>query len=450
MKIVYKLVLTIALLLVLVLPVEVFADSNNNNTTSIFTPYSIYGLGELQAQGTLQTRSMGGAGLAVRSRASINLLNPAAYSMQMQRSIMFSVGAEGGLYTLSQSSSEGQTNRLYGTGNFRDIALQFPIAKGIGAALSLSPYSSVGYESAGGIVMSDYYVSTTNSGTGDITLTKFGVGWAITKGLSVGAAAQYYLGSIDRKFSTAFMNVAAGGSVNDMVGTENLSVSSIKGQFGIQWVALAGDRSALSVAATYDIGGDLKPRTIRTIDNESYDSNGLYAQNDTLTTSLIIPHQLSLGLAYSSDRWVLAADYTMQDWSKNSDVIGTTQNGLAVTYGTSNELRLGAEFTPRYGDIRKYINRVSYRAGARLGTSQYRFANETLGEYALTAGMGFPINMMGITKIEWGFEWGGVGSMGSINVDGEDIGLIRQNQFKFSLSFTMFGDDYWFQRMQID
>lgn len=451
MKIIkYKLVLTIAFVLAIVSPMELFADDNNNNTTSIFTPYSIYGLGELQTQGTLQTRSMGGAAVAVRSRVSINLLNPAAHSMQMQRSVLFNFGAEGGSYMLSQSGSEGNVNRYYTTANIQNISLQVPLSKGLGLGFSISPYSSVGYETIGDIVMSDYYVETTNSGTGDITLAKLGVGWALNKKISIGGAAQYYWGNIDRKFSTDFLNVAAGGSINSMVGNDNLSITSIKWQLGAQWQVISNDRSGLTLGATYDFGGDLKPRSIRLIDDVTVDTDGFYAQSDTLTTSLVIPRQLSLGVAYTDDRWVLAADYTFQDWSDNSYIVGTTQDGMAVTYGSSNELRLGAELTPRYGDIRNYFNRVSYRAGVRMGTSQYRFAGETLAEYAITAGMAMPINMMGITRVELGAEWGGVGSMGSVNVDGVDIGLIRQNQVKFSLSFTLFGNDYWFQRMQID
>ena len=43
-----------------------------------FSPYSVFGVGQLHQVGTAWNRSMGGVGIAARSNRYINVLNPAS------------------------------------------------------------------------------------------------------------------------------------------------------------------------------------------------------------------------------------------------------------------------------------------------------------------------------------------------------------------------------------
>ena len=61
-----------------------FAVSAQTSSINAFSPYTMYGIGEQNTPGTLQMRSMGGAGVAMRSVSTVNLLNPAAYSAAPQ------------------------------------------------------------------------------------------------------------------------------------------------------------------------------------------------------------------------------------------------------------------------------------------------------------------------------------------------------------------------------
>ncbi|MFR9619864.1 MAG: hypothetical protein SNH63_01440 [Rikenellaceae bacterium] len=442
-----KEVVLLTLLLLLSAPSLVLAESG---ALSVYSPYSIYGLGSLSTQGTLQTRSMGGAGVAMRNPSTINLLNPASYSTQLQRSILFDFGMEGGQYMLSQNSAAGQSSTNYTTLNFKEIAFQVPVAKGLGFGFSMTPYSSVGYSNYEEIIMADYYVGMLQEGYGDIAEAKFGIGWEFLPGVSIGVAGQYYWGDLSRTFDVAFVNITAGGDVLSMSGIDYLSVSSLKAQAGLQWDVIKRRNKMLTLGATYDLGGDLSPQYIRVIDDEG-STDSFYTQSDTTTISLIQPRQLSFGVSYVSDRLALSADYSMQDWkSGNESISYENEDGMLISYCNVSQIRFGVEYTPRYSDVRNYFNRVNYRAGVRFGNSQYSFGGTQLAEYAVTAGMGFPINMIGITRINMGLEWGSVGALSSVNVNGSDVGLIRQNQFKVAFSFTMFGDDYWFHRYLID
>ena len=76
---------------VAMVPTAVAAQTSSINA---FSPYTMYGIGEINTRGTTQMRSMGGVGVAMGTPGKINLLNPAAYSTIPQKSFLFSFGLE--------------------------------------------------------------------------------------------------------------------------------------------------------------------------------------------------------------------------------------------------------------------------------------------------------------------------------------------------------------------
>lgn len=436
--------------IVALLPIRLSAQTQMQ-TINTFSSYTMYGLGELQTQGSLTARSMGGAGIAQRNGAMMNILNPAAYSMAIPKAVLFNFGMEGSSYFASQNVGGQTLKNKYTTVNFHDIALQVPIARGLGFGFSLAPYSSVGYRHESSSLEPNVgYVESINTGSGDVTEVKFGVGWALTKRLSIGVAAQYYWGDIDRYFSKTITGITPSSTALSTMGLDNISVSKIKGQAGIQYSPISNEKRKLTLAATYDIGGDLSPRSARVISAVDGADGDIYAQNDTTRMSLVMPRQSVVGFSYNSSKLVVAGDVSYQNWLDLNEDVEFTDSGMKVAYNNVLTMKLGMEYTPRRTDVRKYYNRVSYRLGARLGGYQYTFGGEELKQYTVTAGVGLPFNIIGISKIDLGVEWGSLGSTKSVMVDNQRIGLVKQNQLKFSLGFTMFGDDYWFVRQQIN
>ena len=131
---VYKAVLSF---LLSCLPLAVSAQSSSINT---FSPYSYYGIGDIMAQGPSFSRAMGGVGLGFRSPIAINSLNPASYSAINRQTALFQVGLYGQNYYLRSQD----TKSSYNTFNVSEIALQLPIAEGLGFTVGISPFSSVG------------------------------------------------------------------------------------------------------------------------------------------------------------------------------------------------------------------------------------------------------------------------------------------------------------------
>ena len=96
-------------------------------------------------------------------------------------------------------------------------------------------------------------------GEGDVTEVKVGLGWEIFKNFSLGVAAQYYWGDIDRSFVMTPTPITGDGTFSSTVGSDNYSISSIKGQVGVLWKAIMNQKRMLTFGATYDFGGNLNP-----------------------------------------------------------------------------------------------------------------------------------------------------------------------------------------------
>ncbi len=358
-----------------------------------------------------------------------------------------------------------EKHTAYNTFNIRDVALQFPLAKKLGLGLSLTPYSSVGYRmrydhpfSSDDPVWGNVGAVQYNyQGEGDVTEVKLGIGWEVFKNFSIGLAAQYYWGDIDRDFTSTTASITGSDTAySSIVGSDNYSISSFKGQIGVQWVAVANQKRALTFGATFDFGGDLRPRVTSSITIDNMTST--VVRGDTTTLKLVLPRQYAFGVYYQTSKWSLGADYEYRNWggrNKGSVHTGVTGSGndkhsYTVAYTNTSTIKLGAEFTPGRYDVRHFFNRCSYRAGFRYGSFNQTFDGHRLGEWAVTVGVGVPVQFLAISGVNVGFEYGRRG----YNI-AENLGLVRQQYFKFAIGFTLFGaggenKDYWFLRPKYD
>ena len=313
-------------------PVAVSAQTSSINA---FSPYTMYGIGEVNTPGTLPMRSMGGVGVAMRSTGVVNLLNPAGFSAAPQKTFLFNFGLEGQNYYNSQRVAGESKSTAYNTFNFHDIAFQMPVAKRLGLGFSLTPYSSVGYRTK-------YYheydptdpvygnvgnVQYNYQGDGDVTEVKVGLGWEVFKNFSIGVAAQYYWGSINRSFVMTPTAITGEGSYVSTVGSDVYSISSIKGQVGVQWSPVLNQKRILTVGAAFDFGGDLNPETTKTIYvGDLYNTT---VKGDTTHLKLVLPHQLAAGVYYQTAKWAFGVDYVYQNWGgRNKGYEMTGVSGL--------------------------------------------------------------------------------------------------------------------------
>lgn len=449
------------------LPTVTMAQTSSVNA---YSPYSMYGLGEILTPGSVQMRSMGGVGIALRSLSQINTLNPAAASAAPAKSALFDVNIDATHYRNNQMKYDAQgvalekSRTAYNTVNIHNIGLAFPIAKNLGAIFNVSPYSSVGYKMNRTDEQQDNWadigrVQYLYAGEGDITEVKLAIGWAPIRWFSVGVAARYLWGSIDREYITQVTNQVTGiGTFASTRGVDSFIVNNVKFQAGVQFNVLHTQKRMLTLGATYDLGGRLNPREQRfvyTDDTFNSISGGSPVDNTISKLDLRVPHQIGVGVFYVDRKVSWGIDYNYALWGSDNNAYDENNNAqnVAVNYTDTHNIKLGMEYTPRRGDTRSYFNRMSYRIGARVGNYYQSFGGERINTMAITAGVGFPIRLWGSSSINVGFEYGRMSAPHSVVVNAQKVGLTTQNYFKLSVGFSLFSQDtsdYWFVRQKFD
>ncbi len=422
------------LLGLLSLPAAVSAQSSSLN---VFSPYSFFGLGDFSNPGTANLRSMGGAGIAYREATSINYMNPASFSSIRRKSALFNVGLEGQNFYLSTADKESSFN----TFNVRDLAFAVPLGNKIGMGITVTPLSSAGYRIENKTLDPDVgYINYFYTGEGDVSQVKLGVGYEVFKNLSIGADLIYYFGGIERHSIWEIIELDQSDEyTNGMILTEE-TCSKILGSFGAQYnIPLKNGKRALTLGATFQPETNLDMDVTRSVPTS--DSNDDFGDNIFVYESnkdLTMPAIISGGVYYHSTKVSIGADYVFQGWE------GANKNpeGLQYTFRNTNTFRGGIQYTPDPGDIRNFMKRVTYRAGARYSDYYMNINGQSISDKAITLGLGFPLKRAGFSDIDLGLE---VGQRGATK-----NGLIKENYFRVMIGLSLFGNDFWFVKPKYD
>lgn len=431
---------TIALVLLLaalvVGPTKGVAQDASLNT---YSPYTFYGIGDIHNQGIAVTRAMGGASYGFRNYIYINTLNPASYSSVRNNSFLSNFDMEGRNYYARTANAKTSHN----TFNVRDIAMSLPLSKGLGVGISITPYSSVGYNVSyydpspavqGGLGQVLY----TYSGSGDVTQFKAGIGYDLFSNFAIGAEAIYYHGSIERNFGAQPTVITGGGDVYSLNGTTTEYVNSFYGRFGLQWTPIAETNTVLTIGAVYQFGGKMGNQVVENLPMNSSLLPGESIIDREYTSTFSMPSSYGIGFYFHRPKYSFGGDYEFADWgSRNKSDVTANRS-----FRNTNTVRLGGQYTPNPGDVRNALNRFTYRAGLRWSQNYIILNNQPISDVALTFGVGMPLRMTGLSNVNLGLE---VGQRGTTKA-----GLSRENYLKFTIGFSFFGEDYWFVKMKYD
>lgn len=410
-----------------------FCAFSQSSSINAFSPYTFTGLGEFSTPGPAFIRSMGGAGIAFRSPWMLNYMNPASNSAAGQKSFILNFGLEGGNYYLKSADKKSSHN----TFNVRDVSLRFPLAKGVGVGVSVTPLSNVGYRVEESKLNDQFdQEKRTYLGEGGVSQVKVAVGAELFKGFSLGAEMAYYLGTINRYNNTEIIPIMTEGPYNPLTITQTEHVSKIFANFGLQYDIIAKKEQMLTVGATYQLGGGLNSKINRYIP-----ANNIYQDvvfDTTYRSDYALPNVISVGVYYHREKLSFGADYSLQQWKG----LNKSEESDKVEYTNSNTFKIGMGYTPNRRDVRRFYNRWTYRAGFRYSTHYLKLNGQQLNDKAITLGFGVPVKMSGLSNINFGMEMGSFGR--------SDFGLIKQNYVKFSIGLSLFGEDYWFVKPKYD
>lgn len=345
--------------------------AKSQSTTS---PYSMFGIGELNTGNYNENAGMGGIGIGYRQVNMLNSSNPASVTGIAVQSLLFS-GNVFGKYSHFKAGAKANNGT---SGNIQNFALGFRLTNGLAMSLGVSPISSVGYEirKSSPVEGSTGEVYTTFEGSGGITKTYFSLAYSITDRLSVGINGALAFGKITQTEKASYWTIE-----------RSARTSRPFVDFGLQYTGKLKEHwnYVLGAVAGYKTRLPMKGNIF------TYDHTGLIIQDKSQpATDQYIPAFYGIGFSVNNRNRITAGiDYRFQKWS------ALRSETSSVTFKDQHIVSVGASIIPRpYG--RKYIQNIKYQVGAVLSNSYLRLQDKNPMSYGITAGVVLPFNYASI------------------------------------------------------
>ncbi len=420
-----------------------------------YSPYSRYGIGELQSNGFGRNAAMGHTGIALSSSYNLNNVNPASYFSMDSVSFFF----EGGLEGFDQKIQTDNTSTRFSDMNFSYFAIGYPLSKWGFMSIGVKPESLAGYKffddnASNDIPITDgNYTKSEYLGSGNTTKAYAGLAISPIKNLSFGAHFSYFFGSVDHYSIAQFPNDAF---AFKLATSEKISINDFFIDFGAQYRLELKERHNLVIGAVYQPKTGIKGKVKKLVTaGTTFDRDGVTIINgDTLGFSetkfrgnaLELPEKIGVGLAYNiDDLMTITADYTLARWSEAEfpNLASSTIDENAFTIGDEQKFAFGLEFIPNYRSANFYPSRIKYRIGTSY-KQEYLITPQSAGgdhlkDFGITFGLGLPLKRSK-TSFNLAFEWGQRGTTNN--------SLVKENYMRLSMNLTL--HEYWFMKRKFD
>lgn len=415
--------------------------SAQDGTYGAYSPYSIYGIGDISQEGSAFNKSMGGVGLATRNRRFINYLNPAAVTARDSLSFM----ADFGLAQSNKIYRQGDLRSAHNTFNIYNFVMSFPIYRSSAFMVGITPFSDVGYnfssiETDPNIIGQTGNITYDSYGTGSVYQVFAGAGVTFWKRLSIGAEAIYYFGNIDKVTNMDYSNT----SYRSVNSGNDLMVRGTTGKFGLQYEQKLGGDVSMIIGATYRMSTSLKGTSLsyRYANQDSVTDTLRYQENDLRKSGLKFADELGVGISIKGgEKWSAEFNYLRSDW-RNSGF--DSASGFSVKSDTetfsstvSQSFRAGFEIVPNRNDIRYYFRKCAYRAGVYYDQSYYKLNGNSVNSMGITLGVTLPVFRL-YNGLTLGVDLGQRASTRN--------NMIRERYATFVVGFNI--HDIWFQKVQ--
>ena len=419
------------------------AEAQNESALGSFTPYSLFGIGDITKQGSAINRAMGGIGLGVRDNRYINYLNPASITKRDTLSFMFDFG----LYQKNTVTTDGNRKIPFNTLNISHITLTAPIHGKTAIIAGVSPVSSVGYhfnevETDLNLINEHGSIGYSKYGSGYVSRLFLGASTILFKNLSIGVEGDFYFGSIrhhsDISFGGDGTSITMPNIQRKIETGKDHTIKSLGGKIGVQYEKNFTEEISLTLGGTWSFNSNLSGGLI----NYNYAKNSTSGATDTVkyeryNREYEMPSELGLGFSIRKrDKWLVGVDYIRQDWSKSKF---EDTPGINFQTAAANSFRLGVEYIPNRYDVRYYLKRATYRAGAYYDQGYMKIGAQQINAIGVTLGMTLPIpslyNAIGISV--------DMGQRGKI-----DNNLLRERYVMLNVNISL--HEIWFRKIRYD
>ena len=351
------------------------------------SPYSRLGFGILNDNATGMQRSMGGVGYAMQNGRQINVMNPASYSQVDSLTFLWDIGMD-----LTNCWSKEYDKSGYNLGGGLDyITGQFRIAKNLGAALGLVPFSSVGYSFGGDLATG----TDSKSGVGGLNELFLGVGYQPFKGLSIGANFSYLFGTTTNTTQVTYITTSQF--------TRSLEVRDWNVRAGLQYGFNFSRKNRVVLGVTYSPKKAMHGTAMGTMSDVTLDKKVDTVANMSLKGNYELPTTIGAGISYTYDnRLNLEVDYTYQQWSKAKYTPINYFEVPSTKWNDRWKVAAGVSYIPNPRG--SYLKRMTYRLGAFYNNDYTNVNGNDVRDYGVTLGFSFPA-LNSKTLVNLGVEW---------------------------------------------
>jgi len=403
------------------------------------SPYSYFGIGDVERNGFNHSKAMGGLSTGLRAKNQINYMNPAAISSQDTMSFIFDIGINT-VYKEMKNSNNSSEFKDFG---FDHLAISFPIKRWWFTSLGITPYSKIGYniQETGQYVASDtinmHYDSYGNGGINQVFLSN---SFKFYNSLAIGVNINYLFGSLEQ-YNLTYSDA----SIRTTAISDDISVSKMSFDLGLQYFDhILDDKYFYVIGLAYSSKTDFNTKQKNSVLNTEYQNynflsildyfEGYPLTIDTLKYSessdykIEVPARYSIGVtAGIEEKLVIGFDYSYQDWSE------VASNNVNNKFTKDESYNFGIEYTPNKYSLRNYFKKINYRAGMFLNNSYLVLNDQQIQNYGITFGLGFPIANQR-TSLNVSYTYGNRGTT--------DHGLIEENYSLIGINLTLY--DFWF------
>ena len=398
------------------------ASAWSQGTTS---PYSFFGIGNLNFRGTVENRLMGGVSTYSDS-IHLNLLNPAG--LAKLKLVNYSIAGSHKFNTLSTATASERAT----TTTLDYMAIGFPMGKFAGA-FGLLPLTTSGYK----LENIDGTSTTQYTGSGGMNKVFFSLGYALTPNLSLGAEGNYNFGKISNNAVTFQEEIQLGTEENNQSDLLGLSVN-----LGLQYQKMLSGK--LKGLASFSYTPETKfvsenARQIATVLLLPNGNTSAIDQRDIelANTDFVYPSQLTFGLGLAQERkWSLSAEVSAQ---KTSNLSISTVDLDNVAYQDALKFRMGGFYIPDYNSFSSMLKRIVYRGGFRFEETGINVNGNAISEFGMSFGLGLNLGRS-FSNINIGVEYGGRGT--------KDNGLVQESFVNVFVGLSL--SDKWFEKRLYD
>jgi hypothetical protein len=417
-----------------------FNYSHAQNLTT--SPYSSFGIGDIQFSGSAWMSAMGQTNQGFRSAFILNNQNPASYSAI--RLTTWDLGATFSNGTVSSSEASISTNR--GSLAYFSLALPVSVKRGLGMSFGLMPYSSVGYNVSRNVQTTTFTGTEEISGKGGLSKAYVGAGIKLSKRWHAGVNASYIFGQINQSLLLViprqFNMFNQYTTIDQYAGDFDFDLGvQYHDTFSINLGTSQEKRYAYTFGLTYNPSSQINVYQNKVVRSLGVGvTNTLNSGRDTIKLDndirgyYLMPHRLQFGASFQEiDKWIVAADVGYANWSDYRS-FGTTDS-------LKNILSLGLGFSviPKFDAEKNILNRIEYRAGFKFDNGLARLNNRNISSMIISAGLGIPMAR----------------SRSRLNITGEYLlrgttndRLVQEEFFRVTVGVLIV--DRWFLRYRYD